>query len=346
VDPKNTKSLETARNWGTCYNWDDTGRTIIEPDELLLDNKDFGIELYSAAGHSSQSGKLSFWSCVIERDNRKFLIGINSELLLLLLRQSTCINGRIQEKVMFARNGSNVGVLHTGMMEYQQALNDIEIKKKMSKKTGKHVIGQSYATLTREDIYLGDVYKWFKVQEIEGKRGWNYRTDTKYKYTLLDKPIKKHIFIDTYHLQSFINSIKTVSELFGYLSNEIDAYINEVDTGDLEYGQYPFIDKAKVVRKYSIVDKLPSRTPGKITLVNDYTTGYDDLINKVRQEFMRHRDKNEANHNYFLDIFGHSGDINKKPVYTEQEQERIMQMLSENIIVDFGNGVEYIGKVK
>ena len=57
-------------------------------------NDGFRLRILSAAGNSSQSGKLSFWTCeVTAPDNRTFNVGVNSELMCELICSSCFING-------------------------------------------------------------------------------------------------------------------------------------------------------------------------------------------------------------------------------------------------------------
>ena len=97
VDPKNKKSLKSARGWATTYKYDEDhnpvrdadGRMVeVEPEEFLLDNEGFKVKLSESANGSSQGGKLSFWNCIISKGDKQWLIGINAELLLHLLMQS------------------------------------------------------------------------------------------------------------------------------------------------------------------------------------------------------------------------------------------------------------------
>ena len=97
VDPSNKKQLESARSWakwteyGPRYrndagDWTRDYEIKHEPVEFEFNNNCFTLELLDCAGGSSQGGKLSFWNCLVTRDDRVFKIGIDSDMLLDLLK--------------------------------------------------------------------------------------------------------------------------------------------------------------------------------------------------------------------------------------------------------------------
>lgn len=170
VDPKSKKQLESALAWGRSvrYDRDEAGNPITnytEADVIETDNKDFTLQLLDSSGYSSQGGRLSFWNCLITKGNIKCVVGINSELLLELMMQSTFTNGLCNKKVCFARKWGSVGVLHTEMTQYSDALADEKLKKNMKKgKTSKWKVGHTYDTVTKSDVYLGQIYSPLKIE--------------------------------------------------------------------------------------------------------------------------------------------------------------------------------------
>ena len=198
VDPSNKKMLESACHWGrwTEYGEDDpiTGRckTIEhEPEEFAFDNKDFTLELVDCAEQSSQGGKLSFWNCKITKDGHEFIIGIAANLLLDVLKSNTFIDGKCQSPLMFARCKGGVGMLSENMESYQQALKDMQLKKKVSSgKTSKHKLGHIYITLTESNAYLADLYCWYEPIIEQERRNWCSYDNKCVGFKKLDKPIK------------------------------------------------------------------------------------------------------------------------------------------------------------
>jgi hypothetical protein len=164
VDPTNKASLKSAMDWGKGYQHEGTGDDMvtrtIEPIVHRLKNQGFRIALDTSPSSSSQGGKLAFCMCTITQGDLTFSLGINTALLIEAMKQSTIINGQFQEEFVVARAFGNVGILHSGMKEYQQAMQDIETKKAISKKISKHVVGKSYKTIQEENLYLGDAYLW------------------------------------------------------------------------------------------------------------------------------------------------------------------------------------------
>ena len=202
VDPSNKKMLESARNWGR---WVEYGRYVPgegypdkvehEPEEFTFDNNGFTLELVDCAEQSSQGGKLSFWNCNITKDGHTFLVGIAANLLLDVLKHNTFIDGKCQTPLMFARCKGGVGMLSENMESYQQALNDMQLKKKVSSgKTSKHKIGHIYSTLTASDAYLADLYCWYEpIIEKHYYHSWSSSPtyDKTVGFRKLDKPIVK-----------------------------------------------------------------------------------------------------------------------------------------------------------
>ena len=208
VDPSNKKQLENARQWGTVTTWEyftnEEGhrsvrdKTEYKPEEYTYDNDGFTLELHNSAGGSSQGGKLSFWNCWITApDGHRFLIGIAADLLLDVLKSSTVINGVVQDKLMFARCNGGVGMLSKSMDSYKNAVNDMAIKKKMSKgKTSKHQIGHIYETTTEKNIYFGKFYRWYEPI-MEKSNGWSSYYDKCVGFKRLEKPVE-YIYFPSY----------------------------------------------------------------------------------------------------------------------------------------------------
>ena len=152
VDPDNKKQLETAMRWAEKS-------SDKAPEVIRTANKDFELSLYDCAGHSSCGGKLSFWNCKIEKDGKSYIIGINTDSLLSLMKHSTFVNGKCQSKLFFAKQAGNTCLIHTGMQEYDEAVKSIKLKKDLStKKTKNWQVGKNYVTATCNDLYLGEIY--------------------------------------------------------------------------------------------------------------------------------------------------------------------------------------------
>lgn len=156
VEKGNKSMMDSALNWATGYS------NKIQHKEYEYSNKDFTIELQSSAWGSSRGGKLSFWMCLLTApDGKSWSIGIDSEMLLELLKNSTFVNGKCQQKVMFIRQNSRLGVCHEGMQIYKDALEDIKKRDEMKKATTKYNVGDRVGTLTGNCIYLGTLYKYY-----------------------------------------------------------------------------------------------------------------------------------------------------------------------------------------
>lgn len=198
VDPSNKTMLNNARCWGKWKDYNYRDAVEQPPEEFEFDNNDFTLELVDSADHSSQGGKLSFWNCNVTKDGQTFLVGIAADLLLDVLKNNTIINGKCQSPLMFARCCGDVGMLSTSMQSYQDALNDMELKKKFKTgKTTKHKIGHVYNTLTESDAYLADLYRWYEpiCEKAHTYYGGTYMAVVGFRK--LDKPVKLKWFAST-----------------------------------------------------------------------------------------------------------------------------------------------------
>ena len=139
VDPSNKNQLKSARSWAT---WTDYGPSIKtesgkwvrewekkhEPLEFTFGNQHFHLELLDCAGGSSQGGKLSFWNCIVSKDEHRFKIGINSDMLLELLKNATFVKGVCQDDLLFVTNNGKVGMCAEGSEIHRAAIKDMELK--------------------------------------------------------------------------------------------------------------------------------------------------------------------------------------------------------------------------
>lgn len=283
VDPGNKKMLESARYWGQWTEYGEydpvTGRrkTIEhEPEEFTFDNKDFTLELVDCAGQSSQGGKLSFWNCKITKDGHEFIIGIAANLLLDVLKSNTFIDGKCQSPLMFARCKGGVGMLSENMESYQQALKDMQLKKKVSSgKTSKHKIGHIYSTLTGSDAYLADLYCWYElITEKRSCNRWDSSTyDEVVGFKKLDKPIKLKWFASTYNNKAKLSEFKLSH---WELKSKLPARIEEEQVIEYDISVEKCIDEfidERIIKETA--DYLECKKKGRIrnVYVSDYLVG-------------------------------------------------------------------------
>ena len=200
VEHGDKKALETAKDWARTKEWDSEKKEYTktyEPKVHTFDNEGFTVKILKSAGGSSQGGRLSFLACEIEKDGIKFVIGVNDELLVDLIRNSDITKGVVKEKVMFVRKAGRPGFIHEGMEAYEEANADMKLKADMkkAKKTTKWEIGGVYQTLTQTDICIGEV--WDKMEEVEVKDERSYYR-TRKKLVMRDKPVKVTAWLHVY----------------------------------------------------------------------------------------------------------------------------------------------------
>lgn len=172
ADPGNEGMLDTAHSWGRCTVYDDSiadwnerrkTASIEQPTDHPYENGGFSLELLESASWSSQGGKLSFWDCLVTApDGKQYVIGINSELLLHLMKSCSFDKGRCAQRIWFGRvRGSQVGAFWEGMPEFAQAQEDE--KTRNAKKTSLYGEGDVVATLRETYLCVGDLWVYADV---------------------------------------------------------------------------------------------------------------------------------------------------------------------------------------
>lgn len=252
VDPANKKQLEGARHWAkyTEYGpgkYNEEGKYVSEweiehePVEFTFENKDFTLELKDCAGGSSQGGKLSFWDCIVTKDDKQFMIGINSDMLLDLLKNSTFEKGVCKDPLVFITQKGKVGMTIVGSDAYNQGLKDKETKDTVkSKSTTKYNFGDKINTATLSEIYLGQLTRYYHF-ELDNHDGYGYgsrRFDpSRCTLTKLREPV-------TYQLTEGISKytkFEKLSDIVAYYNNRryaapclIEKRPKRIVTGQLE----------------------------------------------------------------------------------------------------------------
>lgn len=302
VDAGNKKMLATAMKWAEYhvydeskrpteapYNWDAyyDSAVIIPGIQHTYKNGFFEITLCDSADNSSQSGKLSFWNCIIKApDGKEFLVGINADILLELLLANTFEQGKCKSKVYLGRiGGSQVGAFTPNMELYAQAQKDEQSRQENAKAGNKYVPGDIVKTLTETQVYLGEVYC---LGELSASEGW-YREPK--KLITYKEPQKRYVFIS-------------------YYDNEISEYLNDYNIKktkpkrviaghiDLSENAYDYIKKyaERDIKKYP---QSYYSDDYKLRIVQ-YTESLADVNNKVATMINTFRD--EIYTNYAKDV--------------------------------------------
>ena len=186
-----------------------------------FDNNGFSFELLDCAGGSSQGGKLSFWNCLVSKDNYKFKIGINSELLLDLLKCSSFVHGLCSDKLIFITKQGKVGMTVEGSETYRQCVKDRELLNTLKKtQTSKFCFGDLISTATINEVYLGTITKYYEFDP--GERNTSYRYMNHFDIrectiTKLKKPVIYHLFKSAY-------KTKALSEILEQYDGSMYSY--------------------------------------------------------------------------------------------------------------------------
>jgi hypothetical protein len=178
VNPKSKNSLESAKRWAG------------ENHEIhTLQNGGFKLQILKSAGSSSQGGKLSFWNCLITKDDLECVVGINAEYLCSLLCHNVFNYGECLENVYLARADGNVAAITEKMPEYENAREYMALKEARSKKkTTRWIPGCNYVTTTLDELYVGQLFTPLTMVDC------NYRN----KNFVIDFNEKKHLILSRY----------------------------------------------------------------------------------------------------------------------------------------------------
>ena len=263
VDPSNKKQLESARYWAawTEYGpsiktasgkWEREWKKEHEPLEYTFGNQHFKLELLDCAGGSSQGGKLSFWNCIVSKEDKRFKIGINSDMLLELLKNATFVKGVCQDDLLFVTDNGRVGMCAEGSEVHKAAIKDMELKAFVKNSSvSKFEFGDILKTTMLHEVYLGTMTRYYTFDPGDNVRRYTSYYDFRgCTLTKLAKPIKYHVF----------DSVSTQTKL----SNFSDYY------GASRYA-YPDFKKS-----------CPKRTiDGKIDLDISQEEFYKRVVNKI-----------------------------------------------------------------
>lgn len=345
VDTKNKKQLETATNWGNRYNYEkdektgEVTKTVIPPIIKTVKNDGFTIELLDSANGSYQGGKLSFWNCLItkESDDIKCVVGINVDLLLTLLLQNNFIKGKCENSVQFARKQGNVGVLTEEMVEYKEALKDMQSKKDINKKkTSKWEIGRNYKTLTIDETYLGTLYKPFKT---EYKYDRNYGSYTSKLVMSNSEYPKKHFLANS----SSINGVTKLTELkdkwIELINDNMNRILNYKNKSTVN--SYDLIVGIELFNYYALkpFGKLPARQQGEldIEIDMDLSDFYNEIIDYAQSKLLELLETNDKIHLSSLEYYlirpyeltkNNLNDTERKLLYFFEESENTILEIS------------------
>lgn len=230
VDPSNKKQLESARHWAK---WTEYGPSFIdketgkrgheyvikhEPVEFTFDNNGFTLELKDCAGGSSQGGKLSFWNCLVTKDNKTFMIGINSDMLLDLLKNASFEKGKCQSPLIFITQKGKVGMTVKDSETYQQCIKDNELRSTLKKtQTSKFSFGDKVSTATINEVYLGTITKYYKFDPGEQYMNYHYMKNFDIRKCTLIKlktPIKYYLFDTLYNEKTLTELLNSYNDYF------------------------------------------------------------------------------------------------------------------------------------
>jgi hypothetical protein len=287
VEPGNKKMLETAMSWAkqTHTAVDAEGNFIYDEDgerqyeeingiQNIYINGNFKFELFDDADGSSQGGKLSFWNCIITApDNKRYKVGISSEILLNLLKQNTFVDGICDKPVWLGRiKGQQVGAFTDNMQEFKQAQNDQLFREQ--KNTVKYIPGDIIKSKTETLLYLGKASEYFSKQPLYSyeKAVSDYHKDTAYiekDYVLVidNKPFEQHYYLKFFNFSwtGVPVKLEDFTDIYDIYDHEQDWYIEQeikklsrVVVGHIDLSDLSPLDfEEKLAKKYMLKEQKP-----------------------------------------------------------------------------------------
>ena len=352
VDPTNIKQLETARDWGkvSVKQFDFGQYEVIQPEEVYTSNDGFSLTFLDAAGTSSQGGKLSFWNCLIEKGDMKAVIGIQQDNILSLIKQSNILKGTINN-LSLAKKGSTACVCHPEMAEWKISKTDKNAPK--AKKTSKWQVGKSYRTLTKHELYMGNIYKWFNesttYEEQRNPSNMFVKTQiTHHHYKLMNHPSELKIVMDLSSNYAEAPN-KVITENGATSLNEVfKSLINRVNEVRASNGAWA-INRASHIFGYgTLMSSTPSREIGEVSLdTENYQEGLAELLKVCRSKYVEALTNDKyLRSDIFENAFSYTASPDIKPVFSEEDVEFILNNCSETIHIDFGDGIKHTGRKK
>ena len=263
-------SLTAARKWaGEEYT------------EVTTENDGFEVELLNAAPNSSRGSKLSFWMCKITKDseNIEYQVGLNSELLCMLMRETDFLKGKCTEKLVFARHEQGLTLLSKNTERYKQVKGYVDNKAKMSKnKTSKWEKGVFYETVNTKSAWIGDIHLPLDIK-CARKKGYGGRSEYSYNVTIKPTDIT-HIVVDYTDYFCFYHSDGNYNEYRKGAEITFEDYVRDA------FEEHHFYDSCK--------DKLPSRVRTDLALdTTDFEKYAKKYIDKEVNNLKSYIDSNE-----------------------------------------------------
>lgn len=297
ADASDSSQLSTGHKWaGSGYR------------EVTLDNRGFKLRLMDSPGRSySQGGKLSFCMCEVIRDDSRWEIGIDTEMLIEMLKMSTCINGEIQNELMFARRSGKLGMIAMDSKFYEQAMTDKEIREKVSR-TRKPKPGYLHEALTVKSVYMFDIRSFISENRlfIESKPDHYSYSMRRNIFTIplieiRDEPEIRHLYPEVpqfnnagFKLDDYINNDKGIVSMQQVLCGNKDFLIDWLNkmkkngSVDRVYNTYQYdrILFASWSEDATLVKKFPTRALGKQVMDVDVDESiYNKYIDDIMREF-------------------------------------------------------------
>lgn len=189
VDASDKKAVESAKDWGSAYNYAE--KKYEECESFECENGKFKVNLTSAPKGSSQGGKLSFSEVTITTpDGNSYLMGANTKCLFNLIKNSTVIRGEVDVPVYIGRVERNLALITKDMPEYDEYIANKEKEKEVKSVTKDYKPGDIVETKTLKQLYFGEAWRNYTYGVNRTESPWReYDVDI----LLYHNPVKVYI---------------------------------------------------------------------------------------------------------------------------------------------------------
>lgn len=333
ADAKDSGQLKTGRDWAALKFYSKfTGKTDKIPGkEYRLPNNGFTLEIGDAPTKRAEGGRASFSMCIIRNNNKAWKVGIATDLLYRLLKETACVNGVIKEKLSFGRCYGKLGLLVTDGDTMKSALKEDALRNG-AKKTTKAKIGYEHKSLRINKVYMFDLYDWTSTKRVALKDTIDNRLpscDTVVKLIeFKDKPVKKHVYQDVATLRKIAPNSLTVGDVIEHSSKVIDESLNNTYS--------PLYSLPETVlggtEGDELVEKFPARVIGdKLLEPNITKEQYDSYISRLYKLMSRvnnHVVRNNVSEYNLRVAFG----MTFKPEWDKEFTKEQLQSCLENSV--------------
>lgn len=325
-------TIKTLRNRATCSVQDKFTRSqqIYYPYEKVFKNEGFRITIGHRMTVNPYNKSYKLIECTVEKDGLTFNIYFESTALLMAIKESTVINGVIQEELRLGTfNGMPNPVTENAYNILCQE-NKNGTKSGKAHKTTKYIPGAIYTTegKTVYETFIGTLYSWIEpIEQSYGKL---------VGFRLLDKPNIEYLFIDNRVIDYAFpkTKVSSIADLCGLLKSTNAYSISD---------NAPFIINtiSRTLRK----NKLDRVDTGKCIDNTDFVTHIEDALDSVKTWILNGSvlDRFYYNADSIYKTLGLTAIADYKVTFTDMQLDIVLDNLFDTFYIEI-DGHKYYGR--